>query len=60
MTFERKDSMSLFVIDQEKCRRDGVCVAECPLSIIEMKGSTSTPAPIANAEGNEAVVTGND
>ncbi len=29
--------MSLFVVEQEKCKRDGVCVAEYPIGIIELK-----------------------
>jgi len=42
--------MSLFVVDQEKCKRDGVCVAECPMGIIELKGGNSTPIPTGDAE----------
>lgn len=34
--------MSLFTIDAEKCKRDGICVAECPFGLLEMK----------NPEGN--------
>jgi ferredoxin len=30
--------MSLFTIDQKECRRDGLCVAECPAKIIEIIG----------------------
>jgi nitroreductase/NAD-dependent dihydropyrimidine dehydrogenase PreA subunit len=42
--------MSLFVVDQEKCKRDGVCVAECPMGIIELKGENSVPAPTRDAK----------
>jgi nitroreductase/NAD-dependent dihydropyrimidine dehydrogenase PreA subunit len=42
--------MSLFAVDQEKCKRDGVCVAECPMGIIELKGENSVPTPTRDAE----------
>jgi len=42
--------MSVVVVDQEKCKRDGICVAECPVSIIEMKSKDSFPSPIPGAE----------
>ncbi len=41
--------MSLFTIDEKKCKRDGICVAECPLKIIEMKNAGSVPAPTEDA-----------
>jgi nitroreductase/NAD-dependent dihydropyrimidine dehydrogenase PreA subunit len=41
--------MSLFSIDEAKCGRDGICVAECPLKIIEMKDAKSTPIPAVDA-----------
>ena len=42
--------MSLFTIDEKKCKRDGICVAECPLKLIEMKDSASSPTPTADAD----------
>ncbi len=42
--------MSLFTVDQKKCRRDGLCVAECPAKIIEIVGEEGFPTPIAGAE----------
>lgn len=42
--------MGLFSIDENMCRRDGICVAECPLKIIEMKDAKATPTPTADAE----------
>lgn len=41
--------MSLFTIDDKKCKRDGICVAECPMKIIEMVDETSVPTPTAEA-----------
>ena len=43
--------MALFTIDQEKCRRDGMCVAVCPINIIEMKDKEAYPTPVAGEEG---------
>jgi len=42
--------MNLFTIDEKKCKRDGICVAECPLKLIEMKESAAVPTPVADAE----------
>lgn len=42
--------MALFSIDQEKCKRDGICAAACPAGLIEMKDKESFPEPIAGAE----------
>lgn len=42
--------MSLFVIDKERCNQDGICVAECPAGILELKEGDSIPIPIENAE----------
>lgn len=29
--------MTLFVVDEDKCKRDGICVAECPTKIIALR-----------------------
>lgn len=42
--------MSLFVVDQEKCNRDGICVESCPVGIIELKDRSSVPTPVEYAE----------
>ena len=42
--------MSLFTIDQKECRRDGLCVAECPAKIIEIIGKEGFPTPVDGAE----------
>ena len=36
--------MALFTIDTEKCARDGLCAADCPLGCIELAGD-GLPAP---------------
>jgi nitroreductase/NAD-dependent dihydropyrimidine dehydrogenase PreA subunit len=41
--------VSLFVVDPARCTRDGICVASCPLRIIEMNDG-GRPTPTADAE----------
>jgi len=36
--------MSLFTVDAERCNRDGICVAVCPLGVIEMTGQEESPS----------------
>ena len=38
--------MSLFTIDQKKCKRDGICAAECPSQIIVQADRKSFPSLI--------------
>jgi nitroreductase/NAD-dependent dihydropyrimidine dehydrogenase PreA subunit len=40
---------NLFVADQDKCKQDGLCVAECPAGIIEIKDDKSVPTPTDDA-----------
>ncbi len=47
---EEGNCMSLFVIDRSKCKRDAICVAECPVKLIQLKDKESFPEPIENAE----------
>jgi nitroreductase/NAD-dependent dihydropyrimidine dehydrogenase PreA subunit len=42
--------VTLFTIDPKKCKRDGLCVAECPGLLIEISGEEGFPTPIAEAE----------
>jgi nitroreductase/NAD-dependent dihydropyrimidine dehydrogenase PreA subunit len=35
--------MSLLIIDQKKCKQDGLCAADCPMGIIRFKGNGSYP-----------------
>jgi nitroreductase/NAD-dependent dihydropyrimidine dehydrogenase PreA subunit len=41
--------MSLFVIDKDKCRRDGCCTEECPVGLIEIKGEGAFPSSVEGA-----------
>jgi len=45
----RGTSMPLITIDETKCRKDGICIAECPVAIIE-RGPGDFPRPTADAE----------
>jgi len=42
--------MRLITIDEMKCKKDGVCAAECPLSIIVQEGPSAFPRQTDDAE----------
>jgi nitroreductase/NAD-dependent dihydropyrimidine dehydrogenase PreA subunit len=42
--------MSLFTIDQKKCKRDGMCVKECPAQIIILTEKDAFPTLMENSE----------
>ncbi len=42
--------MSLLTIDENKCKKGGECVDECPFNLIEQKDRDSFPYPIENAD----------
>jgi len=42
--------MSLFTIDRERCKRDGICVEECPIRVIEIEKEEDFPSPGEKAE----------
>jgi nitroreductase/Pyruvate/2-oxoacid:ferredoxin oxidoreductase delta subunit len=41
--------MTLFIIDQKKCRKDGLCAAVCPREIITVRIKERFPEPTENA-----------
>lgn len=41
--------MSFLSIDHEKCKRDGICVAECPMGLIKIRGKDAFPSPVEGA-----------
>jgi nitroreductase/NAD-dependent dihydropyrimidine dehydrogenase PreA subunit len=41
--------MAIFTIDQEKCHKDGICAAVCPVGIIDIVKDVSFPQPSENA-----------
>jgi nitroreductase/NAD-dependent dihydropyrimidine dehydrogenase PreA subunit len=42
--------MSMIVVDEAKCVRDGACVAECPSYLIDLRPGDLAPKSIAGAE----------
>lgn len=42
--------MSLFAIDRDKCKRDGICVAVCPGGVIEIKEPEAFPSLVEGGE----------
>jgi nitroreductase/NAD-dependent dihydropyrimidine dehydrogenase PreA subunit len=42
--------MPLFTVDNKKCKRDGICVAECPPQIIVMPNKKDFPMQLPGAE----------
>jgi ferredoxin len=42
--------MSLFTIDQKKCKRDGMCAKECPAQIIVLNDKDTFPTLMENSE----------
>jgi len=43
--------VSLLTVDREKCKRDGICIAVCPMGIIEIEAEGDYPTMIAG--GNQ-------
>ena len=35
--------MGLLIVDESKCKKDGICARECPMAIIEVKDKESRP-----------------
>ena len=42
--------MAHLMADERKCRRDGLCVAVCPVGIIELKDEKVVPTPVEGAD----------
>jgi len=42
--------MSFFSIDEDKCKRDGICSMECPMQIIQMPDENTFPRLIGTGE----------
>ncbi len=43
-------SMAHLIADERKCRRDGICVAVCPIGIIELRDEKAVPTPVDGAD----------
>ena len=42
--------MNIVTIDPEKCQHDGICVAECPARLLELKPGDAVPVAIPEAD----------
>jgi len=42
--------MTLFTVDRHRCKRDGICVAECPQGVIEINDPDTFPSLIESGE----------
>jgi ferredoxin len=42
--------MQLLIIDQEKCKKDGICAGECPMAIIKLKDGKGFPEVVSGGE----------
>jgi len=42
--------MSFLKIDEKKCKKDGICVSECPVAIIQQKDKESLPELVPGGE----------
>lgn len=45
----KEEHMSLFSVDPEKCKRDGICIAACPASLVR-EGEDGLPIPLEGRE----------
>ena len=42
--------MGLLIVDESKCKRDGICARDCPTAIIKLKDKESYPAIVPGGE----------
>jgi ferredoxin len=42
--------MGLLVVDESKCKKDGICAAKCPAAIIKLKDGQSLPQIVPGGE----------
>ncbi|MDD3652563.1 MAG: 4Fe-4S dicluster domain-containing protein, partial [Desulfotomaculaceae bacterium] len=47
---EERRTNNLFTVDLQKCRREGICAAVCPLQLITFNKKDKLPTPIEKAE----------
>ena len=42
--------MSLLIVDESKCKQDGLCARDCPRAIIRLKDKESYPELVSGGE----------
>jgi nitroreductase/ferredoxin len=50
ITRRMPQAMGLLIIDESKCKRDGICVRDCPVSIIQLPEGKKTPEIVPGGE----------
>jgi nitroreductase/NAD-dependent dihydropyrimidine dehydrogenase PreA subunit len=48
---EGEKRMGLLIIDETKCKKDGICARECPMVIIKLKDGNGFPEMVPGGEG---------
>jgi nitroreductase/ferredoxin len=48
--YEREKKMGLIIVDESKCRKDGLCAKECPMAIILLQDKESYPELVPGGE----------
>jgi nitroreductase/ferredoxin len=48
---KRRSNMGFIKVDETKCKRDGICVSECPRRVIELEGGEGFPTVAPENEG---------
>ena len=43
--------MGLLIIDETRCKKDGLCTRECPMVIIKLKDGNGFPEMVPGGEG---------
>jgi len=41
--------MGLLIVDESKCKKDAICVGECPMAIIKLKDGDGFPELVPGA-----------
>lgn len=42
--------MAFLIVDEDKCNRDGICVAECPMALIRLQEDTGYPGLVPGGD----------
>ena len=42
--------MAFLIVDESKCKKDGICVAECPSGLIKLQEDTGYPGIIPGGD----------
>jgi nitroreductase/NAD-dependent dihydropyrimidine dehydrogenase PreA subunit len=48
--YERRSQMAFLIVDESRCKKDGICLAECPMSLITSQEESGHPALIPGGD----------